>query len=1670
MAQGKRNEEDIRDLENEYNRGTDGRVSLDDDATFFEAMAEDACPQDASFGCKACERPGIPILPLRRVLTAQVLENAWWHHDNSAFASKSTAKKDQVLPLCKAVMNTQPQLRTLRRGFLYVYLQPRKGGDTKVVHAYQVTLEGHLRRFYEYKMRYGRPASLPRGCVADGHDIKASFINIDDEKFSKAWLAFSNDCWPGKVIDAYAKSDVFDQRFVEVDIDALKQGDGLPPWSGLLKQGDISYLEQQVLEYKVNEEAPIFTLHGFYSRYAKRVATQDFVRSAVAKHGMAAVPALVLPDPVGDVQETNHLRNSLVMDKKKWESSEQRAYMFSTSVEMGKIRSAKVQEQRRERAVTAIKMAASNYSVDDPASNNGGEIIAASMLSEEQLRTNWDGYRKAFGSLRPYETYEDAVKAYMPRQNVNYAKIDERLNKYCKLGERKDFNEAFGRWNNVFIRAINHVTQLYVSAFEHKLFELVAQHDYTDDNVKEPDERVSATSFTRLIAGALEGGPSDMALYEASKEANSSFPWMERGEIESRPSTLLWERLIDDYDGLFAKALFRRRPDLRAKLEEAANAEYEAEQAYVQTLKQNHPSHEAWEQARDDAERSRIMSLHNAMFKAVYGIVNDGDKLIVWLNDKSMQRSVAVLRSACANAAEQLNSLDMKKAALAAAQQAQANAKQAQADAQKAQDNARQAQAEAKQAQDDAQKQASQDAQALEQAETDMENKRLAANEAQAKADGAQKAAGEAQEQANAKAQQAQEAAEKVEPAQQRADDARTANSQAQGQVNTAQTDAQKAQAEAERLRSVAMQMEAEMPRPREVMQRYSALIYDNRVYLPFNIPADVEDIKYLPGLIEDMLAQIHRSAGGEKLPRKARWLYALTSSDKIAWRHFQEVRVPAKYLPADFLEITDAAKRSQLMQQAVERFAADEPDEFKRSRSFSSSDTKRAVPSNKKRMTLLKWLVPGLYNQYLQGVASGAGEEARQAQQRLKEAQQQAEQAEANNRQAQERLKQAQADAGNAQGNTQIAQAELEQAQSAANRAADELKTANETLENAQAEAKRTAEAAQTAAGEYEEAKRTTQQAEDANKRSQGSLETANENTRRADGEVNRTGQEVTDKTTDVNNADDRVRNAQSDVDKQQGVSDPAIDAHKNAELEVNSKDHAHGRYNSVSSFGGAGLDLLAIYFYSQSLENAAQAMKKTVGKAHMAEVMAYYSALTGIVGSSVAVAGGVGEGVLAWRMTATVAKNSMAYILAGNMVKGGAVICAFSSLLEAMGYAYKASAAQDEKELSEVVTCYYLAAGCSLVAGVGGVMVIAMPVVGLVVAVTFAAIAAILVHWADANRTQPLEAWLERCVFGLGVRDPASGQVVKGYTYQWSSHEHMNTAFSALSAAWLGLLPQLSFRMSDFAFYREPLSAAELKARQARRGADRMKPIYNIWYVPATMHVQTMVNLPAAGAGKGMQPGYSMTMHAVLTNGTEVGLPLRHPSVNAPRPLVQNVTGSLPSPDSQNRAVMADEQVLWHSHALGRFTPGLRSEEQLPRPFALEVDNEGLDNISYVYTDVMMPAAAGDKSMMAQTYNYTSEFWCEQYDKAQAAAAARKPSVEQIKTYHVLDVEPDTLDHVVVNLRYWRDVSEPDDYVEMIIPRLYMYAVRGQASAGQANSHSGSNAGAAAASRVAA
>ncbi|QJQ21285.1 hypothetical protein HG549_15530 [Pseudomonas sp. SK] len=442
------------------------------------AAAEAGLPHDQ---CMSCERQGLPILPLRRALVPD-------------------PRPECVVTVADNLhISTKIGLRTLRMGYLYVLL------DQQVWQAYAVSAQGHLRRFNPYEPPDGPPAPLPEKCVHEDHDIPSAFLNIDTDRYSSAWLAFSSDAWPVSVLNAYKRGQAPAQRFEGLD---LSQALNHPELLGIAMTPDNLQVDKQVFEYAQQACSPFDSAHGFHSRWLRRFALRGYLINAMNRHQLEnGALAVVLDDTVGLIQEYNHQRLNWVLKRQAWREEPMRAYQLQTSQILQIIRAT-----NRERAAQEVPSL-------EPMTGDGPPVFTDPAVTRQQLVE-----RKQQES-------------------------DERLEQRYHEPQRAAFQAAYDQQEGEFQRYIDQDAQAYVALFDTPMFQVVEAYDY-DGN-----DRESGVAYTKTMALCLGGGVTEAML-----------PATEPRIPAAGTSEALWLKWLQDPDSPPYRALLMRDRALLAGL------------------------------------------------------------------------------------------------------------------------------------------------------------------------------------------------------------------------------------------------------------------------------------------------------------------------------------------------------------------------------------------------------------------------------------------------------------------------------------------------------------------------------------------------------------------------------------------------------------------------------------------------------------------------------------------------------------------------------------------------------------------------------------------------------------------------------------------------------------------------------------------------------------------------------------------------------------------------------------------------------------------------------------------------------------------------------------------------------------------------------------------------
>lgn len=407
------------------NFDTNFNFALDIDAAMKTA---DPVPVE---NCKACQRSGLPILPLRAAYAPEP-----WH---------SQANPVDRNPEVKAVRMRLEQPRILRQGFLYVML------DRKEWQAYQITPEGALRHFRPYQIPREEPKPLSRVCVMQDHDIPASFINIDTEKYSTAWLAIANDPWPERVLDAYLRGGVvdgmnLDERFYKLDLKTARND----PGSVGVAMTETDLQMHQVLEYAQSMAGDFHSVHGFYPRNHRLRALAAHVGTVTQQHKLPnGVLALVLPDPIGVVQELNAQRMFRYQSMLEWSAEPQRCFEYFTSQTLLGIRQFQVKKAHARAIQEAEAVVKEREEYNDRPHSYRAPLPVLDLEQEKERRTA--------------EAIADARE-----------RLDERYDENA----RKTFQDHCDKTQAAWQKIVDDVAEPYVSHYYGAAFQLAVLNDY----------------------------------------------------------------------------------------------------------------------------------------------------------------------------------------------------------------------------------------------------------------------------------------------------------------------------------------------------------------------------------------------------------------------------------------------------------------------------------------------------------------------------------------------------------------------------------------------------------------------------------------------------------------------------------------------------------------------------------------------------------------------------------------------------------------------------------------------------------------------------------------------------------------------------------------------------------------------------------------------------------------------------------------------------------------------------------------------------------------------------------------------------------------------------------------------------------------------------------------
>ncbi|WP_321901333.1 T6SS effector BTH_I2691 family protein [Paraburkholderia tropica] len=463
--------------------------------------------------CAACQRKGLPILPLRQAV----------------LPVSATLEKHGTL----SNPSTQIAARVLREGYVYVLL------DQKIWQAYQVTPEGFLRQFNPYETPRVRPQPLAKDCIKGGHDLRASFLNIDAHQYKQAWIAFSQDPWPSVVLDAYKtgkltrkdksnkittfalRSD-WRQRFTVVDLAKLKAD----PSSGQALALEHAHpLTRHIAEYAggVNDFGSV---HGWHTRDSRTQALRDYLHILEKQYELPnGVAGIVLPDPAGVIHELNNLRLAERMQRQRWAEEPKNRYQYLTS-----------------QCLLGIKALEASRSFDEAASE-----AAANAAQAEAWNKN--PYLAAKAGLPSVDVARQTGQLAQHKTASRHARLEQRYDEKA----RKAFQDGYDRAMTASQKRIDAYAKDWGEAVLKPDWLRIVELDYADTVPRSWAARLN------MVSDCLLGGVSD-APPSPAKPGEKPTP-----EVPG-PSGKAWQQLLSDPNSPAYTALQGQHTDMIAAL------------------------------------------------------------------------------------------------------------------------------------------------------------------------------------------------------------------------------------------------------------------------------------------------------------------------------------------------------------------------------------------------------------------------------------------------------------------------------------------------------------------------------------------------------------------------------------------------------------------------------------------------------------------------------------------------------------------------------------------------------------------------------------------------------------------------------------------------------------------------------------------------------------------------------------------------------------------------------------------------------------------------------------------------------------------------------------------------------------------------------------------------
>jgi hypothetical protein len=247
-------------------------------------------PNPAS--CPLCDKPGLPILPVRYAVARKDLGHA---PSVSAPFAVGSKEKDQGKSLALPDGIAHYTLRLLRPGYLYMYHEARREWT-----AYVVTRESYL---YAFDFHSKSPPDVPNktfseACNRKGDPYAARCVSVRDPSVAtKIWLGFSDVAWTDRIKQNHASPAYRQVHMQCIDIAAWRGGGRVP------HTAPVSALTSHVAEFAVDSQALQQETTAYVTPYLKPFTPAQLIQNTPqANTALGSLSPLIqdlLPQAVG---------------------------------------------------------------------------------------------------------------------------------------------------------------------------------------------------------------------------------------------------------------------------------------------------------------------------------------------------------------------------------------------------------------------------------------------------------------------------------------------------------------------------------------------------------------------------------------------------------------------------------------------------------------------------------------------------------------------------------------------------------------------------------------------------------------------------------------------------------------------------------------------------------------------------------------------------------------------------------------------------------------------------------------------------------------------------------------------------------------------------------------------------------------------------------------------------------------------------------------------------------------------------------------------------------------------------------------------------------------------------------------------------------------------------